>query len=288
VICDVLRRLRHLLKQNETLAHDPAFRVSVWDRSGDKVIDERLASQPTQSRLIGILTRNANNLKSLRNGLSACVQRHVMASGGKRVRHATIDIDSFPIEVHSNQHGSTYNGYYRQTVCHPLVVSLSVGGDYDSTREGKRLGKRLGNGFIHATLRQGQVHPANGMKRFTDNVDAKAHEIAQHVDDRLDAGYTLGGIMDELSERKRRFVRRLRNNSKLDALAVPHLKRPAGRPLEGGYETVIELGAYQVDTWQHAQRLILVVVDTPDSVTGQLNLLPRYFFPITNWRRSVS
>jgi len=94
--------------------------------------------------------------------------------------------------------------------------------------------------------------------------------------------------MDELSERKRRFVGRLRDNSKLDALAAPHLKRPAGRPLEGGYETVIELGAYQVDTWQHAQRLILVVVDTPDSVTGQLNLLPRYFFPITNWRRSVS
>ena len=108
-----------------------------------------------------------------------------------------------------------------------MVASLSVGGDYDSTR----VGKRLGNEFIHATLRQGQVHTANGMKRFTDKVDVKAHEIAQHVDYRLDAGYTIGAVMDALSDKNRRFVGRLKNNSKLDAIAAPTAAKPVGPEL---------------------------------------------------------
>ena len=32
----------------DRLAHDPAFKLAVWDRRGDDVIEERLASQPTQ------------------------------------------------------------------------------------------------------------------------------------------------------------------------------------------------------------------------------------------------
>lgn len=266
----------------DRLAHDPAFRAAVWSRSGDEVIAERLASQPTQSRLIRLLTSNASNLEALRNGLADTIERHVLASGGRRVRHATIDIDSFPIEVHGQQRGAEYNGYYRKTVYHPLVASLSVGGDYDGTREGQR----LGNGFIHAMLRQGQVHTADGMKRFVDKVDTKAHAIGQHIDYRLDAGYTSGSVMDALCNKGRRFVGRLKTNAKLDALAAPHLTRPAGRPPSEGYEQIIELGNYQIDSWEHAQRLILVVVDQPDPATGQLNLLPRYFFLISNWSES--
>ena len=263
----------------DRLAHDPAFRAAVWNRRGDEVADERLASQPTQSRLIGILTGQQCNLEAVRNGLADSVQRHVVASGARRVKQATIDIDSFPIEVHGKQHGASYNGYYKKSVYHPLVASLSVHGDYDSTRDGKR----PGNGFIHATLRQGQVHTANGMKRFVDKTDDHAHAIAQHVDYRLDAGYTIPSVMDELSRKNRRFVGRLKTNTKLDALAAEHIVRPPGRPPAGGYEYTVELGSYKIDSWTHAQRLILVVVDQPDPKTGQLNLMPRWFFLVTNW-----
>jgi hypothetical protein len=232
--------------------------------------------------LIESIASKTANLETLRDGLSRAIERHVKASGGRRVRHATIDIDSFPIEVHGKQHGSKYNGYYRKTVYHPLVASLSVGGDYDSTR----VGDRLGNGFIHAVLRQGQVHTANGMKRFVEKVDSKAHDSAQHVDYRLDAGYTIGSVMDALTAKSRRFVGRLKTNTRLSALAAEHLTRPPGRPPAGGYEKVIELGTHQAESWQHAQRLILVVVDRPDPVTGQLDLIPRYFFLVTNWPES--
>jgi hypothetical protein len=196
---------------------------------------------------------------------------------------ATIDVDSFPIVVHGQQQGGSYNGYYRDTVYHPQVASFSVHGDYDSTREGHR----LGNGFIHATLRQGQVHTAQGARRFMERVIQHARRMARSFDLRLDAGYTSGGVMDHLTDENVRFCGRLKKNAVLDRLAEPHLSRPPGRPPAAGYEKVIELGKHQAEGWKHAQRLILVVVDKPDAVTGQLNLLPRYFFLVTNWPKAL-
>ncbi len=195
------------------------------------------------------------------------------------VMRATIDVDSFPITVHGQQQGSSYNGYYRDTVYHPLVASFSVNGDYDSTREGHR----LANGFIHAMLGQGQVHTAQGARRFMQRVVEHARQMTRSFDLRLDAGYTIGSVMDDLTDEYVRFCGRLKKNPILDRLAEPHVYRPPGRPPAGGYENVIELGRHRAGGWKHAQRLILVVVDKPDPRTGQLNLLPRYFFLVTNW-----
>lgn len=88
----------------DRLAHDTAFRIAVWKRSGNGVIDERLASQPTQSRLLAIMAAHQTNVNAMRDGLCKSIHRHIAATGGdKRKRHATIDLDSFPIEVHGNQ-----------------------------------------------------------------------------------------------------------------------------------------------------------------------------------------
>ena len=263
----------------DRLAHDPAMRMATWDRPGEEVLQQRLASQPTQSRLIDWLA-SSENLESLRSSLFDWTHRHLRSTsrgGDHAVMRATIDIDSFPIVVHGQQQGGSYNGYYRDTVYHPQVASFCVHGDYDSTREGHR----LGNGFIHATLRQGQVHTAQGVRRFMKRVIQHARQIARSFDLRLDAGYTIGGVMDDLSDDRVRFCGRLKKNPVLDRLAEPHLARPPGRPPAGGY------GRHQAEGWKHAQRLILVVVDKPDPHSGQLNLLPRYLFLITNWPRAL-
>jgi hypothetical protein len=267
----------------DRLAHDPAFRIAVWNRSGDSVIDERLASQPTQSRLVTMMAAHRTNVNALRDGLFQSVHRHIAATGNdKRVRHATIDLDSFPVQVHGKQQGSNYNGHYRFTAYHPLVASISVAGNYDSTRDGKR----IGNGFIHAILRQGSVHTSKGANRFVRTVVAKATQMAYVTDFRMDAGYTVASVMDAMNDQNLKFVGRLRSNVKLDELAAQHVYRPVGRPPAEGYEYHVELGVYQAESWKHAQRLILVVVDRPDPVTGQLNLLPNYFFLVTNWNES--
>jgi len=266
----------------DRLAHDVAMRLAVWDRPGPRVAHERLASQPTHSRLIDTLAAAKANRQALRQALATCTLRHQRAAGSDHaVRRGTLDIDSFPMPICGTQAGGAYNGYYRDRVYHPLVASFAAGGDYDSPR--------LGDGFVHAILRQGNAASGQGAVRFILTAVAKARLLAQHLDVRFDAAFAVGPVMDPLSERGIRFVGRLRNNTALDKLAAPYLSRPPGRPPRDGYEYAIELGPYRVETWRHAQRLLLVIVDRPDPRTGQLNLLPDYFFLISNWpERQIS
>jgi hypothetical protein len=188
-------------------------------------------------------------------------------------------IYSFPIEVHGNQQGSNYNGYYGHTAYHPLVASISVAGSYNCACHGNR----IGNGFIHAILRKGSVHTAKGASRFVRGVVTLAKQMSYVTDFRMDAGYTTGSVMDEMTDGNVKFVGSPRGNTKLDDLAAPYVSRLVGRPPAQGYEYNVEFRRYQVDTWKHEQCLILVVVGNPDSATGQLNLMPHYFFLITNW-----
>ena len=262
----------------DRLAHDPALRMATWDRPGEQVLDERLASQPTQSRLLDILANRSEHMEALRGALADWTERHLRSTGGDHaVRHGTLDIDSFPMTVAGRQPGGAYNGYYKETVYHPLLASFAVVGDYDSPMQGRR----LGNGFVHAMLRAGNAASAQGMVRFVDKALEKCRGLGVVLDVRIDAGLTHGKVLDHLTERKTRFVGRLKSNPVLDRLAEPYLTRPVGRPPRGGYETIVELGPYQAESWRHAQRLILVVVDQPDPRSGQLNLLPRHFFIVT-------
>jgi len=264
----------------DRLAHDPAMKMAVWDRPGEQTLEERLGSQPTQSRLIDSLTLTPGNRAALRDALCDACERHLRASGGDHAaRRITVDIDSFPILVHGNQPGAAYNGHYRDTVYHPLVASYSVAGSYDSMQQGRR----LGNGFIHAILRQGQVHTAQGIKRFMEEVVRKAKRLGFIIDLRIDAGYTDGETLDYLTDEEVRFLGRLKSNAVLERMAEPHLGRPVGRPPKEGYEVIIELGKYRAEAWKHSQRLLLVIVDRPDPKTGQLNLLPDYFFLVVGW-----
>jgi hypothetical protein len=259
----------------DRVAHDPALKMAVWDRPGEQVLAERLASQPSHSRLLEILSGPKDNLEALRRALPQWVFRHQRAAKDQAPQRGTLDIDSFPIAVHGQQEGGAYNGYYKETIYHPLVASFSAAGDYD--------GRRLGEGFVHAILRKGNAASAAGAVRFILNAVNKCQALARSLDVRFDAGFTVGPIMDPLTDRGVRFVGRLRSNAVLDKLAEPHLHRLPGRPPKEGYEYVIELGQYQIDSWRHAQRLLLVIVDKPDAKTGQLQLLPDYFFLVSNW-----
>ncbi len=103
----------------DRLAHDPAMKLAAWNRPGQQPLEQRLASQPTQSRLIDMLTLTPGNRAALRDELADACQRHLRATGGDHAaRKVTIDIDSFPIVVHGQQPGDAYNGHYQETVYH--------------------------------------------------------------------------------------------------------------------------------------------------------------------------
>ena len=261
----------------DLLAHDPVLKATVWDRPGDHVVEERLGSQPTTSRLLSVLSCKGN-LETLRSALSDWTHRHLRAAGGdRRVLRGTLDVDAFPVAVHGSQAGGAYNGYYQEKVYCPLVASFSPEGDYDSSR--------LGEGFVHAILRAGDAAPAENGLRFILKAVKNCSDFARVLDVRMDAAFTIGKIMDALKARGIRFVGRLRTNPVLERLAAPHVTRPPGRPPKEGYEYTVELGWHRAKDWTYPQRVVLVVVDEPDPKTGQLELFPRYFFLVTTWRK---
>ncbi len=263
----------------DELAHDPAMRLAVWDRPGERVQQERLASQPTQSRLLAALGNYKPNIETLRETLPDWPARHLRATGNDHAaRRITVDIDSFPIQAYGQQAGNKYNGYYREEVFHPLVASFTVGGDYD----GFQNGMRLGQGFVHAVLRAGNVHTASGAKRFFLETARKVKQLGYVVELRFDAGFAEGAILDLLTDRNIPFLARLKANARLQELAAPHLRRPPGRPPKESPEVLVELGMYQAESWRHAQRVILVIIDRPDK-HGQRTLQPDHFFLVTSF-----
>ena len=264
----------------DELAHDPAMRMAVWGRPGEQPQNERLASQPTQSRLLAALGNYKPNNERLRETLADWAARHLRATGNDRTaRRITIDVDSFPVLAYGHQPGAKYNGYYCEQMFHPLVASYTVGGDYD----GFQKGMRLGQGFIHAVLRAGNVHTASGAKRFFQVTARKAKQLGYVAEMRFDAGFAEGAILDFLTEEKIAFLARLKANARLQDLAAPHLRRPVGRPPKDGREVLVELGLYQAESWRYPQRVILVIVDQPDPKTGQLTLEPDHFFLVTSY-----
>ena len=260
----------------DALAHDVAMKLSVWDRPGRQGLDERLASQPSDWRLVDRLTSPFNR-RVLRAALSEWVARHQRAAGrGRKVTHGTLDIDPFPIEVHGRQPGGAYHGYYRQTIYYPLVASFSAAGSYEAAR--------LGEGFVHAILRRGNSSSAEGAVRFVREALRHSRQLASHLDVRIDAGLVNGRVLDAIDDEGARFVGRIRDNAVLDALAAPYLRRPPGRPLKEGDEFAVELGSYRAESWSRAYRVVLVVIDLPDPKTGLRELFPHSFVLVTNWR----
>lgn len=261
----------------DTLAHDVAMKLAVWDRPSKQVADERLASQPSDWRLIERLAEIKPNLEATREALAQWVGRHQRAAGqGRMVTHGTLDIDPFPIEVHGRQPGGAYHGHYRQTVYQPLAASFCGEGGFASSR--------LGEGFVHAILRRGNCGSAESMVRFARETIRKSRSLARHLDVRIDAGLVNGRVLDAIDDEGVRFVGRIKKNAVLDALAQPFLKRSPGRPLKDGEEFAVELGPYRAKTWRRAYRLVLVMIDLPDPKTGMRDLFPHYFFLVTNWR----
>ena len=261
----------------DTLAHDVAMKLSVWDRPGRQVVDERLASQSSHWRLLNSLSSKPHR-RAINESLATSVSRHQRASGrGRKVVSGTLDIDPFPIELHGRQEGGAYHGHYRRKMYYPIAASFSAEGSYDSSR--------LGDGFVHAILRRGNAGGAEGMVRFTRETIRKARPLAVHLDVRIDAGLVEGKVLDAIDDESVAFTGRIKRNAVLDRLAEPYLSRPPGRPTKDGDEFAIDIGPYRAKSWTRAYRLVLVIVDMPDPKTGLRQLFPRYFFLITNIRK---
>ena len=130
-LADLLRTMLLLFAQGwrdqddaDALRLDPALRLAAAGTRGTTPLAEgaHLASQPTLSRLLDILTLEPNR-PVLREAVGELAARRLRAErGGHTLRYLTIDVDGLPVEVHGAQPGSAWNGHYHQRMYHPIIA----------------------------------------------------------------------------------------------------------------------------------------------------------------------
>lgn len=249
----------------DLLRADPALRLAVSLRRGTVPVTggapgaaSGLASQPTLSRLLAMLAGLGNRL-----GLAALLLAGAQRRRGRaapRLAEVTLDLDSLPVPVHGAQPGSAWNGHYGYRCYHPLVLRWELGD------------------FLAAQLREGNAHTADGALAFVIPAVLWAKTQAERVWLRMDAGFPENELLATLEDEGVRYVARLRGNSRLERLAAPYLKRPAGHPPVEGRVWTHELG-YAAARWDRQRRVVLVVLERPDE-QGELFL--DHFFLLTN------
>ncbi|MFQ5745315.1 MAG: IS1380 family transposase [Acidobacteriota bacterium] len=256
------------LNDAQLLRDDPVLRLSVSERRGDAplrsvaqdaLIPEGLASQPTLSRLQHALSTLANRA-GLQRGLVETAIRRVQATEGGPLEHATIDLDSLPIEVWGNQDGAAYNGHFGHRGYHPILASVAETGDLLATR-----------------LRAGNAHTADGAHHFVHKlIDQLQGRYAKSLSLRMDAGFPEDNLLSGLEKRGVPYICRIRKNPVLQRMAEPLVRRPPGRPPKEPRTWLYEL-TYRAGEWSRQRRVVLVVQERP----GELFL--HTFFLLTSF-----
>ncbi len=250
----------------DALRLDPALRLAIADAAGPLAIcdGQHLPSQPTLSRLLGLLAEPTNR-RVLQEAIAELAARRGRAMNrSRRLREVTLDIDGLPIEVHGNQQQAAYNGHYHQQMYHPIVASIAETGD-----------------LLDARLRAGNAHTAESALDFVlDLVRRVEGTLCQVALVRLDAGFPDEKLLDEkllagLEANGTRYVARIKANKALDRMAAPHLARPVGRPPAEPRVWFYEK-TYAAGSWSRERRVVLVVLERPGE------LLLDHFWQLTS------
>ena len=259
---------RRDLSDATALRDDPAFRLATSDRAGTSPLDEDggLPSQPTLSRRVAAWSTK-EGVEVLREGLQRLAGWRLRAMGGwRRPETLVIDIDSLPVEVHGEQPGSAWNGYYHRRVYHPIVASAGETGD-----------------LLDLRLREGQVHTADGGLDFVLEVlDRAERHLCGKAAVRFDAGYPGEPLLAALEERGTHYVARVRNNAVLDRLALPAIDSVVWEALRSGAPAGDEPRAWvresscRAGSWSRSRRIVQVIVERPGE------LIPRCFWLLTS------
>ena len=113
----------------EQVCTDAAFGTSTSIERGAVEAGRTLTSQPTMSRLLGLLSK-ADNPSHLEAAVQKLAIEHILVrNGGWRCDEVVIDVDAMPMDVHGKQLGSAYHGHYKRTIFLPLIASCGESGD---------------------------------------------------------------------------------------------------------------------------------------------------------------
>ena len=166
-------------------------------------------------------------------------------------------MDSTEIPVYGEHEQSAYNGHFKSTCYHPLLLF---------NREGDCLA---------AKLRTGNVHSAEDWEELLLPEIERQQRRGKEVAFRADAAFAKPDIYEALEERGVKYAIRIPANDSLERDIAELLTRPVGRP---SHKSVVKYKSflYQAASWKTARRVVAKVEHHPGE------LYPQVGFIVTN------
>jgi Transposase DDE domain group 1 len=222
----------------DTLRRDPLLKLVCGRRPHEPTTD--LASQPTLSRLENAVDRRA--CYRLARALVAIYLQQRERVAGQAPTHVLLDLDSTADPTHGEQEGSSYHGYYRQHMYHPLLVF-----DGDT------------NQLITAVLRQGTAHASRGVVAILTRLVATLRARWPHVriELRADSGFALPALYAYCERERIAYTIGLAPNPRLQALAAPLVAQAKQEHQQTGEKVrLLAEARYAAESWPHERRVV--------------------------------
>jgi len=222
----------------DTLRRDPLLKLVCGRRPHEPTTD--LASQPTLSRLENAVDRRA--CYRLAHALVAIYLQQRERVAGQAPTHVLLDLDSTADPTHGEQEGSSYHGYYRQHMYHPLLVF-----DGDT------------NQLITAVLRQGTAHASRGGVALLTRLVATLRARWPHVriELRADSGFALPALYAYCERERIDYTIGLAPNTRLQALAAPLVAQAQQEHQQTGEKVrLLAEARYAAESWPHERRVV--------------------------------
>jgi hypothetical protein len=221
----------------DTLRHDPLLKL-VCGRWPEQGAD--LASQPTLSRLENAVNRRT--CYRLAQALLAIYLPERERVAGGVPDHVLLDLDGTDDPTHGDQEGSSYHGYYRQHMYHPLLI-------FDGHT----------NQLITAVLRHGTVHASHGvvpvLRRLVTAL--RRRWPAVRIELRADSGFAVPALYDYCEREHLAYTIGLGPNARLQALAAPLVEQAKQHhTATGATVRLAGEGRYAAGSWTHERRVV--------------------------------
>lgn len=231
----------------DSLSYDPAL-TAILNK-------ERLASQPTMSRLNQILDKKA--MKQLQKANDTVIERF---HEWEAPEHVIMDVDSTNAATYGNQYGSAYNTHYGENGYHPMVMFDGLTGD-----------------CLKAELRSGSVYTSRQVVRFIGPTLKRYRALYPGLTPliRGDSGFAVPQLYEWAEAKEAHYVIRLKANKRLNTKAEALLDKIPGDIMEGTKVFYREC-KYQAKSWDQPRRVIVKMEKAEDE------LLFRYTFIVTN------
>jgi hypothetical protein len=222
----------------DTLRRDPLLKLVCGRRPHEPSAD--LASQPTLSRLENAVDRRAC-YRLARALVAIYLQQRERVAGGAPSQ-VLLDLDSTDDPTHGEQEGSSYHGYYRQHMYHPLLI---FDGETDQ--------------LITAVLRHGTAHASQGvvaiLKRLVAAIRARWPHVAIAL--RADSGFAIPALYAYCEREQIDYTIGLAPNARLAALAAPLVEQAKQQHQQTGEKVRLAgEGRSAADSWPHERRVV--------------------------------